>query len=250
MVGKDDLMPSGAVSHFVDRIVKTATDEAERAAERVRSEAGLQLASAQASANRLEGELDVARGELIATRERFDAEHLARTRAEAAWKDAQTHYDQMIAARESELQRQRTDLERRRQECETLLQQLESARAEREALTAVLQTVQSAIQRAMKVGPVNSAPKPSATSDRAENAAPHPLGVGSERTPVLSGREAAPLATRNDATGRQPVPSAAEAVAGLDPTLTAYVASLLGWRNGCTAQDLESGLGPAELWSG
>ena len=108
MVGKTHLMPSGAVSHFVDRIVKTATDEAERAAERVQSEAGLQLASAQASANRLEGELDVARGELIATRERFDAEHVARTRAEAEWKDAQTHYDQMIAARESELQRQRT----------------------------------------------------------------------------------------------------------------------------------------------
>ena len=93
--------------HLVDRIVKTASDEAERAAELVRAEAGLQLASAEALTNRLEAELNVARGELITTRQQFDAEHVARTRAEAEWHGAQAQYDQLVMERESELQRQR-----------------------------------------------------------------------------------------------------------------------------------------------
>jgi hypothetical protein len=71
-LNKTHLTPSGAIAHLVDRMVKTASDEAERAAERVRAEAVAQLASAETVAKRLETELNSARGELITTRERFD----------------------------------------------------------------------------------------------------------------------------------------------------------------------------------
>ena len=148
-LNKTHLTPSGAIAHLVDRMVKTASDEAERAAERVRAEAVAQLASAETVAKRLETELNSARGELITTRERFDAEHAARTRAEAEWHGVQAQYDKMAAERESELQRQAANLEARRRECAALSQQLETARAEREALTAVVQTVRNTIQQAI-----------------------------------------------------------------------------------------------------
>ena len=245
-LSKTHMTPSGAVAHLVDRIVKAATDEAERAAERVRSEAGLQLAGAQALANRLEGELKVARGELITTRERFDAEHVARTRAEAEWQDAQAHYDQMAVERESELQRQRADLETRRQECDTLSQQLECAQAEREALAAVFQTVQSAIQRAVAIVPASSAPGRLATTDGRENVVPHTTRVAQERTAVNAGRDVAPLATRNDATARQTEPRTS-AAAESDATLAPIVESLLEAAERKHREDLESGLLPTEV---
>ena len=55
-LSKTHMTPSGAIQHLVDRIVKTASEEAERAAELVRAEARLQLASAEALTNRLEAE--------------------------------------------------------------------------------------------------------------------------------------------------------------------------------------------------
>jgi hypothetical protein len=247
-LSKTHMTPSGAVAPLVDRIVKTATDEAERAAERVRSEIGLQLASAQALADRLEGELNGARGELVTTRERFDAEHVARTRAEAERQDAQTLYEQMAVERESELQRQRTDLETRRRELESLSQQLESARAERDTLTVVLQTVQTTIQEAIvtAVVPASSAPAQWATSECRANMAPHPAGVAPERTLVTAIPHAAPLATPNDATAVQIQPRASEPASESDSTLAPYVESLLNTAERKHHEDLESGLLPFE----
>jgi hypothetical protein len=246
-LSKTHTRPSGAAAHLVDRIVRTATDEAERAAERVRSEVGLQLASAQALADRLEDELSVARGELITTRERFDSEHVARTRAEAERQNAQTLYQQMAVERASELQRQTADLETRRRDLESLSQQLESARAERDALTAVLQTVQSTIKEAIvtAVVPASSAPAQSAPSECRANVTPHPAGVGPERTPVTAIPLAAPLATPNDATGLEIQPRASEP-AESGSTLAPYVEGLLKTAERKHNEDLEAGLLPFE----
>jgi hypothetical protein len=247
-LSKTHTRPSGAAAHLVDRIVRTATDEAERAAERVRSEVGLQLATAQALADRLESELNVACGELVTTRERFESEHVARTRAEAERQDAQTLYQQMAVERESELQRQTADLETRRRELESLSQQLESARAERDALTAVLQSVQSTIKEAIvtAVVPPSSAPAQRVPSDCRADVAPHPAAVAPERTPVTAIPLAAPLATANDANGLQIQPRASEAASESDSTLAPYVDGLLKTAERKHNEDLESGLLPFE----
>ena len=247
-LSKTHTTPSGAAAHLVDRIVKTATDEAERAVECVRSEVGLQLASAQALADRLEDELSVARGELITTRERFDSEHVARTRAEAERQNAQTLYQQMAVERASELQRQTADLETRRRDLESLSQELESARAERDALTAVLQTVQSTIKEAIvtAVVPASSAPAQSAPSECRANVTAHPAGVAPERTPVTAIPLAAPLATPNDATGLEIQPPASEPASESGSTLAPYVEGLLKTAERKHNEDLEAGLLPFE----
>jgi len=247
-LSKTHMTPSGTIAHLVDRIVKTATDEAERAAERVRSEAALQLASAQALADRLEGELNVARGELITTRERFDTEHVARTRAEAERQDARTHYEQMAVERESELQRQRADLETRRRECEAFSQHLESAWAEREALTAVLQSVQSTIQHAIVTAVVPGSPvrAQGATSDGRSNVAPYPTDVAPELTSVSVVPLTAPLATAHDAPDLHIEPRVSESASESDSNLAPFVERLLQTAERKHHQDLESGLLPFE----
>ena len=140
--------------------------------------------------------MNIARGELITTRQQFDAEHVARTRAEAEWHGAQAQYDQLSMERESELQRQQADLEARRRECEALSQHLESARAESEALTAVLQTVRTTIQQAIVTTdlPASAIQGHWATGDRRPDVAPHTPGVAAERTSVSAGPLPAPLA--------------------------------------------------------
>jgi hypothetical protein len=247
-LSKTHMTPSGAIQHLVDRIVKTASDEAERAAELVRAEAGLQLARAEALTDRLEAELNVARGELTTTRQRFEAEHVARTRAEAEWHGAQAQYDQLVIERESELQGQRADLEARRRECETLSQHLESARAEREALTAVLQTVRNTIQQAIVATdvPASSIQGHRATGDRQAADAPHTPGVAAERTTVSAGPLAAPPAEPRNAPALRIPPRASEQGAESDSTLAAHVERLLEAAERKHHDDLESGLRPFE----
>jgi hypothetical protein len=248
-LSKAHMTPSGAIQHLMDRIVKTASDEAERAAELVRAEAGLQLAGAEALTNRLEAELNVARGELTTTRERFDAEHVARTRAEAEWHGAQAQYDQLAMERESELQHQRADLEAHRRECEALSQHLESARIEREALTAVLQTVRNTIQQAIVTTdvPASSIQGDWATGNRRPDVAPHTPGVAAERTPVSARPLAAPLAGPSNATALRIQPRASEQGPEPDSTLTPHVERLLEAAERKHHDDLESGLRPFEV---
>jgi len=247
-LNKTHLTPSGAIAHLVDRMVKTASDEAERAAERVRAEAVAQLASAETVAKRLETELNSARGELITTRERFDAEHAARTRAEAEWHGVQAQYDKMAAERESELQRQAANLEARRRECAALSQQLETARAEREALTAVVQTVRNTIQQAIVTAdvPPTSVLGQCATGERQPDVAPHTPAVAEDRAPLNAGPLAAPLATASDATAVQIQQRTADGGAESDSTLARYVESLLEAAERKHHDDLESGLLPFE----
>ena len=247
-LSKTHMTPSGAIQHLVDRIVKTASEEAERAAELVRAEARLQLASAEALTNRLEAELNIARGELITTRQQFDAEHVARTRAEAEWHGAQAQYDQLSMERESELQRQQADLEARRRECEALSQHLESARAESEALTAVLQTVRTTIQQAIVTTdvPASAIQGHWATGDRRPDVAPHTPGVAAERTSVSAGPLPAPLAGPGNAPALPISPHASEQVAEPDSTLAAHVEKLLEEAERKHHDDLESGLRPFE----
>ena len=249
-LNKTHVTPSGAVAQLVDRIVVTASDEAERAAEHVRSELGLQLAGARALADRLEGELNAARGELVTTQERFDAEHVGRTRAEAERQDAQTRCEQMAVERESELQRHRTDLETRRRELESISQQLESARAERDALTGVIQTIQRNIQQAIATAaaPADSAPAQRPTSGGQANVAPppHPAGAAPERTLATAVPLATPPATPKDATAPQIQSRASEPVSDSDATLAPYVEELLKTAERKHNEDLESGLLPFE----
>jgi hypothetical protein len=248
-LSKTHLTPSGAIAHLVDRIVKTASDEAERAAAQVRAEAGSQLASAEALANRLEAELNAAHSELITTRERLDAEHAARTRAEAEWRGMQAQYDKVAAERESELQRQAANLEARRRECEALSQQLEAARVEREALTAVLQTVRSTIQQAIVTAdiPPSSVRGQWATGERRPDVAPHTHAGAGDRAPVNAGPLADTLATASNAAAipiQQPTPDGG---AESDSALARYVESLLEAAERKHHADLASGLLPFEV---
>jgi hypothetical protein len=247
-LSKTHMTPSGEIQHLVDRIVKTAAEEAERAAELVRAEAGQKLASAEELTDRLQAELNVARGELITTRQRFDAEHVARTRAEAEWHGAQAQYDQLAMERECQLQRQRADLEARRGECEALSQQLESARAEREALTAVLQTVRNTIQQAIVATdvPASSIQGHSATGDRQPDVVPHTPVVAAEPTPVSAGPLAAPVGGPRDAAALAIAPRASAQGAESDSTLAAHVERLLEAAERKHHDDLESGLRPFE----
>jgi hypothetical protein len=247
-LSKTHVTPSGAIQHLVERIVKTASDEADRAAELVRAEAGLQLASAEALTNRLEAELNLARGELITTRQRCDAEQAARTRAEAEWHRAQAQHDQLAMERESEIQRQRADLKARRAESEALSQRLESARAEREALTAVLQTVRTTIQQAILATdvPASSIQGQRATGDRRPEVASQTPGVTAERTSVSAGPVVAPPAGPSNAPALAIPPRAAAQGTDSDATLSAHIERLLEAAERKHHDDLESGLRPFE----
>jgi hypothetical protein len=189
-----------AVHELVGRLVEVVTIEADAAGQRARAAAQQTVADLQGRVAALDAKLELAVGNLQAAEIHSDEEHRARLKLEAALKEAEQLRDQLLEAREREIQLLSNELAAERVDRSHLRQQV--ATTLRTALASVQGKGGAASTEIVPLGDERE-PTQQPASPRAGEAADGTLAPGSVATTPVREQDANAVA-RSTSTGIKP----------------------------------------------
>lgn len=218
------------VAVLIERLVGSATAEAEAAAQQTRAQAQIEIAELQAALDRQQADLQVERDTLKSANEQLDTERGARARAESERNEAQRVSQQIVSETESQVQALRAESDAQKAELSLVRQQLETEKAERSRLTATFQSVQRALSFAQS-GDVALEPVTPAESRPQDK----PADLRSDAAPARADLQSSPVA------------DAQVLVVEPHPEAVEYVKRLLDEAEAMYLADLKSGRSPVEV---
>lgn len=216
------------VAVLIERLVGSATAEAEAAAQQTRAQAQIEIAELQAALDRQQADLQVERDTLKSANEQLDTERGARARAESERNEAQRVSQQIVSETESQVQALRAESDAQKAELSLVRQQLETEKAERSRLTATFQSVQRALAQSGDVALEPVTPAESRTQEK-------PADLRSDAAPARADLQSSPMA------------DAQVLVVEPHPEAVEYVKRLLDEAEAMYLADLKSGRSPVEV---
>jgi hypothetical protein len=140
------------VAGVIDTLVRSATAEANAAAEQTRAQAKIEKAELQAEMTQRQSVIDGLQADLLVERDRLkcmrkqlDTEVAARVRSESERDEARRECLRVLSVAESEMERLRAESDAQKAELSLARQQIDAAMAERSKLMATLRLVQRAL---------------------------------------------------------------------------------------------------------
>lgn len=173
------------VAGLVERIVASATAQADASAQRVHTQSQAEIAELReemtrlaATVDSLRTDLEAERDQLKAVTEQLQADTAARIRAEGERDEARAECQMAVSAADAQIERLRADNATHRSELSAARQQLEAATAERTKLLTTFQEVQRALALGPDRGPAVASSETTFAPAAASSAPPAPTVPG------------------------------------------------------------------------